>query len=101
MSADPDQLKAAVTTAKAAGANQVLLLVCEQTYAQEFARDHDIATWATTDALFVNKVDGSVFLGHGEVDAGGRLRSPTPSWARCISTCPMAVARWSSPERRR
>ena len=70
MAADPAELGEVIAASKA---TQVLLLVCEQTQAQQFADRHNIATWATKDAVFVNKVDGSVFLGHGEVDASGHL----------------------------
>ena len=71
LDADPAQLSAAV---RASGATQVLLLVCEQTYAQQFATHNKIDTWATPDGLFVNTLDGSVFIGHGDVDSAGRLR---------------------------
>ena len=71
MSADPAKLKEEIAAAKLAGVDEVLL-VCMQTEAQQFATDHDIVTWATRMRL-VNKVDGSVFLGHGEVDLSGRL----------------------------
>ena len=68
--ADPVQLSAAIS---AANATQVLLLVCKQADARRFATDHNIATWVTPDALFVNTQDGSVFIGHGKVSPTGRL----------------------------
>ena len=59
--------------------SEVLLLVCGQAEAQGFADTHEIATWASKDAVFVNALDGSVFIGQATVGPDKALRVPAGS----------------------
>ena len=49
----------------AGGASLAVLLACEQAQAQAFGDEHDIEVGASDASVFLNELDGSVFVGHG------------------------------------
>ena len=68
------RMKEAVAWAKEQDVVEAVLLACKQSSAAAFESTHQLATWATSDALFVREADGAVFAGHAVVMADGRLR---------------------------
>ena len=76
--------EAGVGGVRAGGASLAVLLACAQTQAEAFRDEHDIEVGASDAFVFVNELDGSVFVGQGEVDANGKLTAalaaPTPFW---------------------
>ena len=59
--------------AKNGGASLAVLLACEQSQAAAFRDTHGIDVAASDASVFVNELDGSVFVGRGVVDADGKL----------------------------
>ena len=76
--------EAGVGGVRAGGASLAVLLACAQAQAQAFRDEHDIEVGASDAFVFVNELDGSVFVGQGEVDANGKLTAalalPIPFW---------------------